>query len=247
MQDFFDIPTIIIIAVAIFVLYRLRSVLGTRTGNERTPMRDIRESRTEREKPDEAPRMDDVVVPLRPDARSERTDPEAAERAQRKFEAELERYVPDNAPLRARLQEIGDADPTFTPKSFINGAGAAYEMIVTAFAAGDRGALRPLLEKDVYEGFEAAIKQREAAGNKVDFTFVGLPNIAYTDASLDKKVANITIRFDAEVVSATRDADGNLVEGDAEKVVNIADEWTFSKNPKSRDPNWKLVGTNQIS
>ncbi|MCB1518574.1 MAG: Tim44/TimA family putative adaptor protein, partial [Hyphomicrobiaceae bacterium] len=82
---------------------------------------------------------------------------------------------------------------------------------------------------------------------KVDFTFVGLPNIAYTDASLDKKVANITIRFDAEVVSATRDADGNLVEGDAEKVVNIADEWTFSKNPKSRDPNWKLVGTNQIS
>ncbi|MCB9992572.1 MAG: Tim44 domain-containing protein [Hyphomicrobiaceae bacterium] len=247
MQDFLDLPTIIIIAVAIFVLYRLRSVLGTRTGNERAPMRDVRESRTEREKPDDGPRLEDVVVPLRPDARSERVDPEAAERAERKFEAELERYVPDNAPLRAKLKEIGEADPTFTPKNFINGASAAYEMIVTAFAAGDRGALKPLLEKDVYDGFESAIKQRETQGEKIDFTFVGLPNIAYVDAALDKKTATVTIRFDAEVVSATRDANGALVEGDAEKVVNIADQWTFAKNPRSRDPNWKLVGTNQIS
>lgn len=261
MDQFLDLPTVIIIGVAIFVLYRLRSVLGTRTGNERPPMRDIRESGEERRTQDERDQqperdrhqpqdnnpIDDVVVPLRPNDMNPKVDPEAADRARRKFEAELERYVPNNEPLQKTLLEIGELDPSFTPKNFINGASAAYEMVVTAFASGDRGSLKSLLEKDVYDGFEQAIKAREAENHKVDFTFVGLPNIAYVDADLDKKTASITIRFDAEVVSATRDEHGTLIEGDAERVVNIADEWTFSKNPKSRDPNWKLAGTNQIS
>lgn len=255
MDQFLDLPTVIIIGVAIFVLYRLRSVLGTRTGNERPPRRDIRDSNDERQTSDErdnaredarAP-MDDVVVPLRPEAMNDKVDSEDAERAQRKFEAELERLIPNDKNLQAELTQIGAADSSFTPKSFLNGASAAYEMVVTAFAAGDRGTLKSLLEKDVYEGFEEAIKLREGQNQTVDFTFVGLPNIAYVDAQMEGKIASITIRFDAEVVSATRDSEGNLVDGDAEKVVNIADEWTFSKNPKSRDPNWKLAGSNQIS
>lgn len=251
MDQFLDLPTVIIIGVAIFVLYRLRSVLGTRTGNERPPRRDVRESNDENQKTDERDigrkPMDDVVVPLRPEAMNEKVDSDDVERAQRKFDAELEKLVPDDKNLQNELTQIGVADPSFTPKGFLNGAAAAYEMVVTAFAAGDRGSLKSLLEKDVYEGFEEAIKAREDQSQSVDFTFVGLPNIAYVDAEMDGKIASVTIRFDAEVVSATRDSEGTLVDGDAEKVVNIADEWTFAKNPKSRDPNWKLAGSNQIS
>lgn len=81
----------------------------------------------------------------------------------------------------------------------------------------------------------------------MDFTFVGLPKVEITDAELDKRNANVTIRFDAEVVQATRDKDGQLIEGNADQVQTISDEWTFARSPKSRDPNWKLVATNQIS
>jgi len=237
MTDFLDLPTIIIIAVAIFVLFKLRSVLGTRTGTERPPIDRIRP---------QPKSNDDVVVPLHAGGPSKESD-EEADRARRKFEAELDKLVHDNAPLREALKAIGEADPSFTPKSFLNGAASAYEMIVTAFAAGDKRTLKNLLDKDVYEGFEAAINAREAEGKTVDFTFVGLPNIEYVQAEMDKRIANITMRFDAEVVSATKDAEGNLVEGHEEQVVNISDEWTFSRNTRSRDPNWKLVATNQIS
>ena len=80
----------------------------------------------------------------------------------------------------------------------------------------------------------------------MDFTFVGLPKIAIVDAEFDKKDVNVTVDFHAEVVSATRDKDGNLVEGNADQVQTIADEWTFSRNPKSRDPNWKVISTSQL-
>ncbi len=119
-------------------------------------------------------------------------------------------------------------------------------MIVTAFAGGDRQTLKNLLDKEVYEGFERVIREREAAGHKVDFTFVGLPKIEISEAELDKRFASVTVRFHAEVVSATRDKDGTLIEGNADQVTNIADEWTFARSPKSRDPNWKLVATSQL-
>src|SRR5690606_29835250 len=125
---------------------------------------------------------------------------------------------------------------TFTPKSFLEGAKAAYEMVVTGYAEGDRQTLKNLLDKDIFESFQRAIADREAAGQKVDFTFVGLPKVDITEADYDKKNVSVTVRFQAEVVSATRDAEGNLVEGNADQVQVIADEWTFARNPKSRDP-----------
>ena len=215
MDEFFDIPTLIVIGVAIVVLYRLRQVLGTRTGRERTPLQRQREMAAA--KPGE-----ENVVQMRPNPVAQTNeDPEG-------------------------LRAIAGADPGFAPKSFMEGAKSAYEMIVTAFAAGDRQTLKNLLDKDVYEGFEKVIRDREAAGRKVDFTFVGLPKVEISEAELDKRSANVTIRFHAEVVSATRDKDGNLIEGNADQVANIADEWTFARSPKSRDPNWKLVATSQL-
>ena len=235
MDEFFDIPTLIVIGVAIFVLFRLRQVLGTRTGNERSPLQRAQQTK---------PAADEKVVPMRPVPPANDGD---AERRALKLNAEIEQLAHGNAELATGLKAIADADPTFSPKSFIEGDKGAYEMIVTAFATGDRKTLKNLLEKDVYDGFERAIAEREAAERKVDFTFVGLPKIEISDADYDKREVRVAVKFNAEVVQATRDKDGTLIEGNADQVQNIADEWTFARSPKSRDPNWKLVATNQLS
>lgn len=238
MEEFLDIPTLIAIGVAIVVLYRLRQVLGTRTGRERNPLE---------RRPDAAqtPDADDTVVQMRP-----RPAPETegdSERQARKLETEIAQFSHGEDAITAGLKAIAEADPSFSPRIFLEGAKSAYEMIVTAFAAGDRATLKNLLEKEVYDGFERAIRDREAAKHKVDFTFVGLPKVEISEAELDKRMALVTIRFHAEVVSATRDSDaGTLIEGNAEQVTNIADEWTFARNTRSRDPNWKLVATSQL-
>lgn len=238
MGDFLDFPTIIVIIVAVVVLLRLRSTLGTRTGNERPPSaryENISRPRNEN---------DDTVVPL-PTRKNDVGDAEA-ERQQRKLEAEIEKFAGTNTELAEGLRAIADVDPAFTPKSFIEGAKSAYEMIVTAYASGDRKTLKMLLDKDVYESFDAAITEREAAGHTVDFTFVGLSNIEYIEAELDKRNAVVTLRIDAEVVSITKDGAGEVIEGTPGQVVAIADEWTFTRNTRSRDPNWKLVATNDL-
>lgn len=240
MDDFFDLPTLIVIGLAIVILFRLRSVLGTRTGNERSPL----ERREAAAKAQGAKPGEDTVVPMRPHPEPARDAD--AERQARRLATEIEQFAHGDEKVAAGLNAIAVADPSFRPKSFMEGAKAAYEMIVTAFAQGDRKTLKNLLEKDVYEGFEKAIGEREAAGNTIDFTFVGLPRIEISEAEFDRRNANVTIQFYAEVVSATRDRDGNLIEGNADQVTNIADEWTFARNPKSRDPNWKLVATSQL-
>lgn len=237
MDEFFDLPTLIVIGLAIVILFRLRSVLGTRTGNERSPL----------ERRSEAPAKagEESVIQMRP--RPVETQPdENAERMARRLASEIEQYALGNEQVAAGLKAIADADPGFSPKSFLEGAKAAYEMIVVAYAQGDRKTLKNLLDKEVYDGFERTIADREAAGQKVDFTFVGLPKVEISEAELDKRNALITIRFHAEVVSATRDKDGNLIEGNPDSVNTIADEWTFMRNTRSRDPNWKLVTTRPL-
>ena len=238
MDEFLDLPTLIAIVVAVFVLFRLRSVLGSRTGNERPPVDRSRST------PVEKPSSEETVVPLRP--RGTQPPDMDEERRSRKLEAEIEQASAGNAELATGLRAVAEADATFTPKSFLEGAKQAYEMIVTAYAEGDRATLKNLLDKDVFEDFQRAIAEREAANQKVDFTFVGLPKIQFADAEYDKKNVLVTIRFNAEVVSATRDSEGNLVEGNADQVQTLADEWTFARNPKSRDPNWKVVTTSHL-
>jgi predicted lipid-binding transport protein (Tim44 family) len=239
MDEFFDIPTLIVIGLAIVVLYRLRQVLGTRTGNERSPLQRQREAAAKA-----AAKPDETVVPMRP--RPAAAPPEDTERQARKLAAEIEQFSRGDSKVADGLRAVADADPGFSPKSFLDGAKQAYEMIVTSFASGDRQTLRNLLDKEVFDGFERAIKEREGRGEKIDFTFVGLPRIEISEAELAGRTANVTIRFYAEVVSATRDKDGNLLEGNADQVTTIADEWTFARNTKSRDPNWKLVATSQL-
>src|SRR3954471_20347341 len=164
MDEFFDIPTLIVIGMAIFVLFRLRSVLGTRTGNERSPLQRAQQKPAQPGKP----ANDETVVPLRPVTAVAATGD--ADRRALKLETEIEQLSHGDAAVAKGLKDIADADPNFTPKSFLEGAKQAYEMIVTAFATGDRKTLKNLLEKDVYDGFEKAIADREAQSRTIDFT-----------------------------------------------------------------------------
>ncbi len=240
MGDFFDIPTLFFLVVAVVVLLRLRSVLGTRDGFEQPPQN------PEQNEDDGDDSSDNVVsLPSREPPRAAPVNLDAEKRAL-KLDAEVENYADNNAELAQGLSEIIKADTNFGPKSFMDGAISAYEMVVVAFAEGDRKTLKMILDKPVYEGFESAIEEREKRDEKIDFTFVGFSKVKMSNAELDAKTASVTIEYAAQVVSATKNGDGKLIDGDEEAIVNIADEWTFSRNTKSRDPNWKLVSTNQL-
>lgn len=240
MGEFFDLPTLFFLVVAVVVLLRLRSVLGTRDGFERSdrPEKDQNQS-SMREQTDNVvnlPGREQAVPPAELDA----------DKQQLKTEAEIERYSKGDETLAAGLADIVKADPSFSPKSFMDGAISAYEMVVVGFAQGDRKTLKMILDKPVFEDFEAAIDDREAQKHSVQFTFVGFSDVKLKSAEFDGKNATVTVEYEAQVVSATKDENGQLVEGDEEAVVNIADEWTYQRAVKSRDPNWKLVSTNQL-
>lgn len=232
MHEPFDPTIIIFAALAIFVLYKLRSVLGTRTGNERhqpdpptrTPM------------PDSGKPADSNVIRL-PGAA---INPPVARPELRSAD-----YWTKFASEKAwpGLDAVVAADPAFSAPDFLSGAGGAYEMIVVAFAAGDLATLRRLLEKDVFESFEGSIRAREAAGQKVETTFVSLDKATIDDAQLRGAMAQISVRFLSKLVTATRDRDGQVIEGAPDRTVDMVDLWTFARPVASRDPNWKLIAT----
>jgi predicted lipid-binding transport protein (Tim44 family) len=146
-------------------------------------------------------------------------------------------------PLAQGLDAIAAQDSSFDAKHFLSGARSAYEMIVLAFANGDRRALRDLLSSDVYESFEAAIKDREKHEQKTETRFVSIDKAELVAAELRDRLAQLTVRFVSQMISATRDKSGTIVDGNADKVADITDIWTFARDTTSRDPNWKLVGT----
>ena len=155
MSDFLDIPTLIAIGVIIVVFLRMRSILGSRTGNERPPVPRARPSNAERKNDGYD---DDTVVAPRAQASND-VDSLGDERRRRKLEAEIEQLAGNKPEVAEGLNAVAAADPSFMPKSFLEGAKTAYEMVVTAFAAGDRKTLKTLLDKDVYEGFEQVIAE----------------------------------------------------------------------------------------
>jgi predicted lipid-binding transport protein (Tim44 family) len=114
---------------------------------------------------------------------------------------------------------------------------------LTAFAAGDRAGLRPLLSDEVYGAFDSVIRSREERGEKVAFTFVGYKDAKIVGASLKGRMAEVTAAFGAQFISATTDKNGNIVEGDGKTVRDVTDVWTFARDVRARDPNWTLVAT----
>ncbi len=233
MRDVFDIYTIIFLALAVFIFLRLRSVLGQRTGRERPPYDPYAAREPVRPAAEKV-----VALPNRM--------PEAAAQKPAEPVAPGERWkgVADvGTPLAAGLDAIAGADANFDLKHFIAGARAAYEMIVNAFAEGDRRTLKNLLSREVYDGFDAAIAGREKRGETVESRFVSIDNAEISAAELRARTAQLTVRFHSKLVSATRDKNGNVIDGNAEKVTDVTDVWTFARDLSSRDPNWKLVAT----
>jgi predicted lipid-binding transport protein (Tim44 family) len=222
-EQFFDI--VLFAMIAGFLVLRLRSVLGRRTGAERPPPQDPfgrRRIETQR---------DDKVVEL----------PDHTQR--RPVEAEATGPTVKGDPLAAALTQIQIADPSFKPQEFLRGAGAAFEMIVGAFAKGDAKTLRPLLNDEVYQGFASAIAEREKAGHRHETTVVSIKSADIVDARLDGRVAFVTAKFVTEQANVTRDATGKVVDGSPDKVSSVTDIWTFARNTRAKDPNWLLVET----
>ena len=145
--------------------------------------------------------------------------------------------------LAAGLDAVAGTDSSFDPAEFLNGARAAYEMIVIAFAEGDRRTLKNLLSREVHDGFDQAIAEREKRGDTVESRFVSIDNAEITAAELRGRSAQLTVRFQSKLVSVTRNKAGEVIDGNADKVTDVTDVWTFARDLTSRDPNWKLVAT----
>jgi predicted lipid-binding transport protein (Tim44 family) len=229
----FDIYTIIFLVLAVFIFLRLRSVLGQRTGRKRPPYDPYSARDTVR-----GATNDNVVrVPGR-SADPTPTPAEAVNPAER-----WKGIAEPGSSVATGLDAIAGEDKSFNGEHFVSGARTAYEMIVLAYAQGDRRTLRNLLSREVYEGFEAAIRERESKGETVESRFVAIDKSDITAAELRSRMAQITVRFVSQLISVTRDKAGNVIEGNPEKVTDVTDVWMFARDLSSRDPNWKLVAT----
>lgn len=235
MHDPLDASTIIFALLAVFVLWKLRSVLGTRNGNEKQPPAKAFFRRT-------LGNNDNKVVPLPGAAEVPRAALGGAV-APAPASERWKDYAEAGSKVAAGLDAIAAADRSFAVESFISGAKMAYEMIVTAFAAGDRQTLQKLLEQDVYESFVAAIAGRESRSETMKTTVVSIDKVGIDEASLRNKTAQITLRFASKLVSVTQGASGAVIEGNSERVLDMIDVWTFARDIEARDPNWKLVAT----
>ena len=226
--NFIDI--IFFALVAAFLVFRLRSVLGRRTGHEKRRF-DPFSRRPDAAEPPSEP--EDKVVQL-PD-RSQEPGP---------AEDEAEAGVTESlSPVAAGLRAIAAADPAFDRDTFLAGARTAFTWIVEAYANGETEKLRPLLSNHVYDDFAATIEARAAAGETVTTDLVGISSAEILEAEMQGRTAFITVKFVSEQVNVTRDEKARVVDGNPERIVKVTDIWTFARNTRSRDPNWTLVAT----
>lgn len=217
------------------ILYRLRDVLGRRTGQERqSPLDPYAPQRQSDEN------ADSNVIPL-PTAYNNTQQTEQEQEPRAPMGRRAMTSIADEAyPVLERMREI---DRHFDIHAFLDGAQVAFEMIVTAFAQGDRDTLRPLLNDTVYDNFASAIDERERCGEDLQTTILELRTVALTEAALEGSVAHLTVRFLSDQINVVRDRDGNVIEGTEGEMEEVTDIWTFSRNLNARGPDWLLVST----
>ncbi|GMG83445.1 Tim44/TimA family putative adaptor protein [Paralimibaculum aggregatum] len=212
---------IVLFAIAAFLLFKLRSVIGTRTGFE---------------------------PPSSPAGRgADRAGPEAARPVEEDDEIEAAAMRALDEDARAAMAEIRKVEPGFSLEEFLHGARSAYEMILTAYEEGDRATLQDLLTPDVYAAFEGVIASRERDGLKVDSRFIGVRDLKVDTLRFDADTAeaDLTLRFVGEMITAVRDSEGRIVEGDPNEIRRQTDVWTFSRVMGSPNPNWLLSATGE--
>jgi predicted lipid-binding transport protein (Tim44 family) len=216
---------LLIAMVAGIILFRLYTVLGRRTGNEREPQERLR-------------RVGAAVPPARSENVVALPDRGAAA---------AEQQSGTNDPVARGLVDIKLADRQFETEHFLEGARHAYEMIVTAYAARDRATLRPLLNDEIYAAFDAVIRGHEERKESVSYTFAGFKSVRIAHAALKAPVAEITVEFSAQFTSTTTDGKGEVIEGDPKAVRDVVDIWSFARDTRAGDPNWMLVATSSGS
>lgn len=214
------IQLLVLAGIAVFLILKLRSVLGTREGFEKPPV--------PAETPRPVARRDFEVIEGGPDR-------------------DIVDHVEDGSDAARALGAMKLAEPGFSVASFLQGARGAYEMILMAFEKGDIEGIRAFLSPDVAETFDAAIAERNAKGLKIESTFAGLRELTLTDASFDRdsRLGEVTVRFVAELTSVVRDSSGQIVEGSPTAIKRQRDSWTFARKMGADDPNWQLVATGE--
>ena len=212
------IEILVLAGIAVFLVLRLRNVLGTREGFEKP--------RTGDSQPDKSPEL--TVIEGGPDA-------------------DIIDHVPAGSNLADKLVEIKNVDPDFSVTEFLTGARGAYEMILMAFERGEMEDIRALLSPEVAETFDEVIKNRKAQGLTIEAEFVGIRELKLSDVFFDKAtdVADISVSLTGELISVVKNAEGEVVEGDAKQIKRQKDIWTFSKDMGLQDPNWQLVATGE--
>ncbi len=234
MSEFFDVYTLIYLVIAVLVLLRLRSSLGQRTGHEKQRPQQGRFGGPEdaNQAPASAPPANDDTVVTLPGTNRRST----AARDWGDF------AKPRSA--RAKVfNSFAGLDPGFEPGEFVNGARAAYEMIVNAFAEGDRKTLQSLLSPEVYDEFLGAISERTKRDERIESSFVSIDKAEIKDAKLNGSTAQLVVSFVSQMITATLDKDGEVIDGDPAKIIPVNDVWTFARDLDASNPNWKLVAT----
>lgn len=242
-----DPVTLIFLVVAIIVGLKLRSVLGQRDDDDdprpmdgyAPPKTDERPAHRKGEGGDNV-----VTLPTRTGQANQGYQQSPVKEKTVSMSDQIAKYAKKGSALEKGLKEIARADKSFEPEAFLAGAKTAYEMIVMAFAEGNRKLLKQLLAKEVYEGFVAAIDAREKKELIVDSSFVGIDKAEFHSAELrNGRTARITMKFVSSLITATHNKKGDVIEGDPKKVREVTDIWTFARDVNARDPNWQLVAT----
>lgn len=211
------IQLLVLAGIALFLILRLKNVLGTREGFEKP-----RSANT----PAARKRGDFAVIEGGPDR-------------------DITDHVAEDSDAAKALMAMKAAEPSFSVSEFLSGARGAYEMILMAFEKGDIEQIRPFLGEDVFETFAEVVKEREQQGLKIDASFVGVRELTLTGATFDEKSreGEITVRFVGELTSVVKDMDGQVIEGNSNEIKRQKDVWTFARPLGTDDPNWQLVAT----
>lgn len=212
------IQLLVLAGIAIFLIWRLRNVLGTREGFEKP------------------------AVPQKPAHNDPRPEFEVIEGGP---DRDITDHVAEGSPEAEALAQMKRVEPAFSVTDFVQGARSAYEMIVTGFDKGDLDGLRPLLDEDVHASFAEAVRAREEQGLKIESEFIGVRETVIREVSFqrDSNLAEVTMRFVGELTSVVRNAEGEIVEGNPSAIKRQTDVWTFARTMGAADPNWRLVAT----
>jgi predicted lipid-binding transport protein (Tim44 family) len=240
-----DLITLISLIVAAVAIFKLRSVLGNRTDEDDNRVERLKTRERDGQRASGPGTTGDVITL----PRRQRDDAVLAPVSDTVGEAaaRIRAYPAIDPTVTSGLLDVARYDSSLEPEVFLRGAGTAYEMIVTAFAAGDRRSLKDLLSRDVYDGFVAAIADRESRGEKVNQQFVGIKKADIVEAEMKGGTAYMTVRFISELITASVDKAGTVLSGDPTRVTEVTDIWTFSRDVSNAralaNPNWRLVAT----